>query len=85
MTVHMMIELNEADEAQLRAIADYEQVSPEQVVKKVLSERLEYDRWFRAAVAEGRASATRGEVYDHDDVFTELYARIERETASSAE
>ena len=85
MTVHMTIEIDEADEAQLRAIAKYEHLSPEELVKKALAERLAYDRWFRAAVQEGRASAARGELYDQDEVFAELYAGMDKAAAASSE
>lgn len=82
MGMHVTIELDEADEAQLRAIAEHEQLSPEEVLKSALAERLAYDRWFRAAVQEGRASAERGELYDQEEVFAELYASLDRASAT---
>ena len=50
-----------------------------------VAERLAYDRWFRAAVQEGRASAARGELYDQDEVFAELYAGMDKAAAASSE
>ena len=85
MGMHMIIELDEADEAQLRALAEHENLSPEDVVKKALAERLAYDRWFRAAVREGRASAARGELYDHEEVFADIYARMNNASAAASE
>lgn len=85
MTVHVTIELDEAVNDRLRTLADRKKVSPEELVRDVLAEHLDYDRWFRAAVEEGRASAARGELHDQEEVFAELYARMEKAPTASAE
>lgn len=76
MTVHRTIQLEDAVDAQLRALADAKNVAPEQVAQDLLANQLDYDRWFRAAVQEGIASADRGELIDHDEVFDDLRRRI---------
>lgn len=67
--MHMTIELEEAEEAQLRAIADHEKLSPEELVRKVLAERLEYDRGFREAVQKGMDDISAGRFFTHDEVL----------------
>lgn len=85
MTVNFTIELDEAQTARLTELADYHGVSVTKLVMESAERLLEEDAAILAAIEEGRASAARGEIYDHDEVFAELYARIERETASAAE
>jgi len=77
MTVHMTIELNEADDAQLRAIAEHEELSPEDLVKKLLAERLEYDRSYRDAVQRGMDDFAAGRFFTHEEVV----ARSEKRRA----
>lgn len=81
MTVNVTIELDEAEEAQLQALADAGSTSREEIAKRLLAERLDYDRWFRAQVQEGIEAADRGELMDHDEVFAQLYERMAQDAA----
>jgi len=85
MSVNFTIELNEGQKARLEELAEYHGVSVTKLVMETAERLLEEDAEILAAIEEGRASIARGEVFDHDEVFAELYARIERETAASAE
>lgn len=84
MTVHMTIAIDDLVNDRLRALADIKQVSPEELVRDVLAEHLDYDRWFHAKVQEGIDSADRGELIDHDEVFARLHERMAK-AASGAE
>jgi predicted transcriptional regulator len=75
MTVHMTIELSEADEAQLKALAEFESVSAEEALSKIVSERLNYDAWFRAEVQKGLDAFKAGDVLTHEEVMARSDAR----------
>ena len=53
----------------------------ERVVEEAVDRMLEYEERFIAAVEEGRASARRGDLLDHDDVVDRT-EQIYRELAS---
>ena len=46
--------------------------SPEHIVESMIAERLSYDEWFRASVAEGFASLDRGEFFTQEEVEARL-------------
>ena len=61
-------------EARLRHVATRTGKDAAQLVEEAVDRMLEYDARFIEAVEEGRASARRGELLEHDDVVE----RIER-------
>jgi predicted transcriptional regulator len=61
-------------EARLNEVAVRTGKNPEQIVEEAVDRMLEYDERFVAAVEEGRASARRGDLQEHDEVVE----RIER-------
>ena len=69
MSVHMTIELEETEEARLRALADHQNVSLEDFVKQVVSERLNDDRSFHEAVQRGMEDVAAGRVFTHEEVM----------------
>ncbi len=83
MTVHVTIELDDEEGAQLQALAELGAMSREDVAKQLLAERLDYDRWFRARVREGIEAADRGELIDHEEVLARSAARREKLLAQS--
>jgi predicted transcriptional regulator len=82
--MNVTVKLSEAQSARLNELADYHGVSVTKLVMESAERILEEDAAILAAVEEGRASIARGEVHDQDELFAELYARIDRETASAA-
>lgn len=65
-------------EAQLRHFATRTGRNASQLIAEAVDRMLEYDVRFLDAVEEGRASARRGELLDHD----EIVARIEQSFTS---
>jgi predicted transcriptional regulator len=70
----MEVHLSSDKQARLQEIAARVGKSAEQMVQEAVDRMLEYDERFAAAVEEGRNSARRGELLEHDDVV----ARIEK-------
>ena len=75
MTKHIRIEITEAQESQLAAMAEHEAKSVDRLVADLLQRSLAYDAWFRAQVQEGIDSADRGELTSHEVVVAEGLAR----------
>lgn len=70
----MEVHLSAEKEARLREVAKLAGKDAGQLVEEAVDRILEYDARFIEAVEEGRASARRGELLEHDDVVE----RIER-------
>lgn len=70
----MEVNLSPDKEARLRQLANRTGKDAEQVVEEAVDRMLEYDERFLAAVEEGRASARKGDLLEHD----ELVNRIEQ-------
>jgi predicted transcriptional regulator len=70
----MEVHLTAEKEARIREIADRTGKDTTQVVEEAIDRMLDYAVDFLQAVEEGRASARRGDLLDHDDVVE----RIER-------
>jgi predicted transcriptional regulator len=70
----MEIHLSPDKEARLRQLATRTGRDAAQVVEEAVDNMLEYEQRFIAAVEEGRASARRGDLLEHDEVVE----RIER-------
>ena len=70
----MEVHFTPETQARLQEVAIRAGKSPEQVIEEAVDRILEYDERFLAAVEEGRASARRGDLLEHDDVVE----RIER-------
>ena len=61
-------------QSRLHEVASRTGKDPRQVVEEGIDRMLDYDERFLAAVEEGRASARRGDLLEHDEVV----AHIER-------
>lgn len=83
MTVHRTIELDEAEDAQLQALAEAGELSPEAFLKRILAERAEHDRWFRAQVRKGIEEIEAGHVFTHEEVLERSARRRENLLARS--
>ena len=70
----MEVHLPADKEARLQQAATRTGKDAAQLVEEAVDRMLEYDDRFNEAVEEGRASARRGELLEHDDVVE----RIER-------
>ena len=70
----MEVHFSPAKEARLQQAASRAGKEPAQVVEEAVDRMLEYEERFIAAVEEGRASARRGDLLEHDEVVE----RIER-------
>ncbi len=77
MTVHMTIELDDAVNERLQAVAEASAKSPEEVLKGIVAEGVDYKAWFIASVKEGFAAADRGELIDHEEVVARAAKRRE--------
>jgi predicted transcriptional regulator len=64
----MEVHLPAEKEARLRQVATRTGKDAAQLVEEAVDRMLEYDTRFIEAVEEGRASARRGELLDHDEV-----------------
>lgn len=78
MTVHVDVELTEAQKQQLEAIARHEDVLLGEVIAKLVQSRLDDEARFKAAVEEGLAQMRRGEALSNEDVIARAMARRER-------
>lgn len=70
----MEVLLSAEKEARLREVATRTGKDAVQLIEEAIDRMLEYDLRFIEAVEEGRLSARRGELLEHDDVVE----RIER-------
>lgn len=70
----MEVQLAQNQEAQLNELAARTGRGTEELVQKAVARMLEYDMRFIEAVEEGRESARRGDLLEHDEVVE----RIER-------
>lgn len=70
----MEVHFAQNQEAQLNELAAKTGRGTEELVQKAVARMLEYDNRFLEAVEEGRGSARRGDLLEHDDVV----ARIEQ-------
>ena len=78
MTKHIRIEITEAQESQLAAMAEHEAKSVDRLVADLLQRSLAYDAWFRAQVQEGLDDLHRGESISHDELKAHMAAlRVE--------
>jgi len=68
----MEVHLNPETEARLRQHATRTGKDAEQVVEEAVDRLLEYETRFIAAVEQGRASARRGDLLEHDEVVNRI-------------
>ena len=68
----MEVHLSPDKEARLQQVATRTGKNAAQVVEEAVDRMLEYDTRFIQAVEEGRASALRGDLLDHDDVVERI-------------
>ena len=68
----MEVNLSPDKEARLRQLATRTGKDAEQVVEEAVDRMLEYDERFLAAVEEGRASARKGDLLEHDEVVKRI-------------
>jgi len=83
MTVHISVPLDEAQKAQLEAIAEASQESVGDLAARAVAEFLEEDAAFRAAVEIGLAAARAGEVDDFETYRQDLERRMAARLAQS--
>ena len=68
----MEVHLSPDKQARLQEIANRVGKNTEQMVEEAVDRMLEYDERFVAAVEEGRSSARRGELLEHDEVVERI-------------
>ena len=68
----MEVHLSPAKQARLQEIATRAGKNAEEIVEEAVDRMLEYDERFIAAVEEGRSSARRGELLEHDEVVERI-------------
>ena len=68
----MEVRLNPDKQARLQEIASRLGKTAEQIVEEAVDRMLEYEERFVAAVEEGRSSARRGELLEHDEVVERI-------------
>jgi predicted transcriptional regulator len=72
-TLKMMeVHLSPEKEAHLQQVATRTGKNAAQIVEEAVDRMLEYDTRFIQAVEEGRASARRGDLLEHDDVVERI-------------
>lgn len=64
----MEVSLSPDLEARLASLAARRGRDIEALAKEAIEHLVDYDDWFLAEVAKGRAAAKRGEFIDHEDV-----------------
>jgi predicted transcriptional regulator len=74
MEVHFSLE----KEARLQQVAARSGKNAAQVVEEAVDRMLEHDEHFIAAVEEGRASASRGDLLEHDEVVERIEQMFRR-------
>ena len=75
MTIHLSVSLDDDQKARFDAIAAAREEPLEKIVAEAITDYLEYDRAFRAAVEVGLEDVRAGRVYDFDEVMDELWSR----------
>ena len=73
---YMEVHLSSDKQARLQEIAARVGKSAEEMVQEAVDRMLEYDERFAGAVEEGRNSARRGELLEHDDVVARIEKRL---------
>jgi predicted transcriptional regulator len=68
----MEVHLSPEKEARLQQVATRIGKNPAQVIEEAVDRVLEYDERFIAAVEDGRASARRGNLLEHDEVVERI-------------
>ena len=68
----MEVRLSPDKQARLQEIGTRVGKNAEQMVEEAVDRMLEYDERFVAAVEEGRSSARRGELLEHDEVVERI-------------
>jgi predicted transcriptional regulator len=68
----MEVHFSPDKEARLRQVATRTGKDAAQLVEEAVDRMLEYDARFIEAVEEGRASARRGELLEHDEVVERI-------------
>jgi predicted transcriptional regulator len=68
----MEVRLSPDKQARLQEIATRVGKNAEQMVEEAVDRMLEYEERFVAAVEEGRSSARRGELLEHDEVVERI-------------
>jgi predicted transcriptional regulator len=68
----MEVHLSPEKEARLQQVATRTGKNAAQIVEEAVDRMLEYDTRFIQAVEEGRASARRGDLLEHDDVVERI-------------
>jgi predicted transcriptional regulator len=68
----MEVHLSPDKEARLKQVATRTGKNAAQIVEEAVDRMLEYDTRFIQAVEEGRASARRGDLLEHDDVVERI-------------
>jgi predicted transcriptional regulator len=66
------VHLSPDKEARLKQVATRTGKNAAQIVEEAVDRMLEYDTRFIQAVEEGRASARRGDLLEHDDVVERI-------------
>jgi predicted transcriptional regulator len=68
----MEVHLSPDKEARLQQVATRTGKNAAQIVEEAVDRMLEYDTRFIQAVEEGRSSARRGDLLEHDDVVERI-------------
>lgn len=68
----MEVHFTPEKESRLHQVATRIGKNPEQVVVEAVDRMLEYDERFIAAVEDGRASARRGDLLEHEEVVERI-------------
>jgi predicted transcriptional regulator len=68
----MEVRLSPDKQARLQEIATRAGKNAEQMVEEAVDRMLEYEERFIAAVEDGRSSARRGELLEHDEVVERI-------------
>jgi predicted transcriptional regulator len=73
----MEVHLTGQQEAQLIDLAARTGRGTDELMERAVAQMLEYDAKFLEAVEQGRASAGRGELIEHDDVVRQIEALLQ--------
>ena len=76
MTVHITVPLDDEQNAQLEALAQYQSRTPADLIASVIRDLLAKDAAWVAAVEEGLADERAGLVYDFEEVKADLRAYV---------
>ena len=74
----MDVTLSPELQARLDSLAARQGRDVEALAKEAIKRLLDYDEWFLAEVAKGRAAAKRGEFIEHEDVRKLIDSRYAR-------